>query len=118
MSFLYNSPRLMILIATMTLVVACTSSESPPELATDKAMESLVSTEWLSQHLDDPDLVVLDCTVHVEPGEGGGLHIESGRAAGTRTCFFQNPGHSFHGKNADYVVSSMRELEALLFDTE
>lgn len=26
-------------------------------------MDNLVSTEWLSQHLDDPDLVVVDCMV-------------------------------------------------------
>jgi thiosulfate/3-mercaptopyruvate sulfurtransferase len=43
-------------------------------------MDSLVSTEWLSEHLDDPDLVVLDCTVLVMPDEKGGLHIVSGRA--------------------------------------
>jgi 3-mercaptopyruvate sulfurtransferase SseA len=34
-------------------------------------MDTLVTTDWLSQHLDDPDLVVLDCTVcmcHSGPG--------------------------------------------------
>lgn len=29
-------------------------------------MELLFSTDWLSQHLDDADLVVLDCSVHTE----------------------------------------------------
>lgn len=29
-------------------------------------MDMLVSTEWLSRHLGDPDLVVLDCTVLTE----------------------------------------------------
>jgi thiosulfate/3-mercaptopyruvate sulfurtransferase len=42
-------------------------------------MDTLVTTEWLSQHLDDPDLVVLDCTVRVEMKEGGGFQILSGR---------------------------------------
>jgi len=44
-------------------------------------METLVSTAWLSEHLDDADLVVLDCTVNQQPEEGGGFHNVSGRAA-------------------------------------
>jgi thiosulfate/3-mercaptopyruvate sulfurtransferase len=43
-------------------------------------MKSLVITEWLSHHLDDPDLVVLDCTVVTEPEPDGGFHNVSGRA--------------------------------------
>jgi len=34
-------------------------------------MESMVSTAWLEKHLDDPDLVVLDCTNLAEPGPNG-----------------------------------------------
>jgi thiosulfate/3-mercaptopyruvate sulfurtransferase len=29
--------------------------------------EYLVTTEWLAQHLDDPDVLVLDCTTHLIP---------------------------------------------------
>jgi thiosulfate/3-mercaptopyruvate sulfurtransferase len=43
-------------------------------------MESLVTAEWLSEHLEDPDLVVLDCTVRVDMEEGGGFQVSSGRA--------------------------------------
>lgn len=43
-------------------------------------MDSLVSTEWLSQHLGDPDLVILDCSVYQESDEGGGFHNVSGRS--------------------------------------
>ena len=43
-------------------------------------MDTLVSTAWLSDHLDDADLVVLDCTVNQQPAEGGGFHNVSGRA--------------------------------------
>ena len=43
-------------------------------------MDTLVSAEWLSQHLDDPDLVLLDCTVCTIPEEDGGFHNISGRA--------------------------------------
>ncbi len=42
-------------------------------------MDTLVSTEWLNQHLDEPDLVLLDCTVYQEPEKGGGFHNVSGR---------------------------------------
>ena len=37
-------------------------------------------TDWLSQHLDDPDLVVLDCTVRTEDEDDGGFRNISGRA--------------------------------------
>lgn len=42
-------------------------------------MDLLVSTEWVADHLDDPDLVVLDCTVWLKPAEGGGMRSISGR---------------------------------------
>ncbi len=44
------------------------------------SMDTLVTTAWLGEHLDDPDLVVLDCTVQVTPDAGGTLRSESGRA--------------------------------------
>lgn len=43
-------------------------------------MDTLVTTEWLSQHLADPDLVLLDCTVYQQPEDNGGFHNVSGRA--------------------------------------
>lgn len=42
-------------------------------------MDTLVSTEWLSRHLEDPDLVLLDCTVTTVPHEDGGFHNVSAR---------------------------------------
>jgi thiosulfate/3-mercaptopyruvate sulfurtransferase len=68
------SRKLFVLIAALVLVTGCASSNSQP----DATMDSLVTAEWLSQHLDDPDLVVLDCSVSVKPGEDG-IQIESGR---------------------------------------
>lgn len=44
-------------------------------------MDTLVSTDWLADHLGQPDLVVLDCTVNLRPLDGGGMEVESGRAA-------------------------------------
>ncbi len=43
-------------------------------------MDTLVTTEWLSQHLDDPNLVLLDCTVNQVPEDDGSFHNVSGRA--------------------------------------
>ena len=34
-------------------------------------MDTLVSTDWLSQYLEDPDLVVLDCMVHTDQTSDG-----------------------------------------------
>jgi thiosulfate/3-mercaptopyruvate sulfurtransferase len=42
-------------------------------------MDTLVSADWLNRHLDDPNLVVLDCTVTVEADEEGGLRVLNGR---------------------------------------
>jgi thiosulfate/3-mercaptopyruvate sulfurtransferase len=43
-------------------------------------MGTLVTTEWLSQHLDDADLVVLDCTVRMVPNEDGSVQSVSGQS--------------------------------------
>jgi len=42
-------------------------------------MDTLVTTEWLNQHLDDPDLVLFDCSVCTLPEDDGGFHNVSGR---------------------------------------
>ncbi len=41
-------------------------------------MDHLVSTDWLAEHLADPDLVVLDATVHLRMGDAG-FEAVSGR---------------------------------------
>lgn len=43
-------------------------------------METLVTTDWLSRHLGDPDLVVLDCTVHTDMTDDGSPLNKSGEA--------------------------------------
>jgi thiosulfate/3-mercaptopyruvate sulfurtransferase len=57
-------------------MAACTVSGALP----NEKMGTLVSAEWLSQHLNDPNLVVLDCTVLVEPNDDGSVRVVSGRA--------------------------------------
>lgn len=41
---------------------------------------AIVSTEWLAEHLNHPDLRVLDATVHLTPAAGGGMQMTSGKA--------------------------------------
>ncbi len=49
------------------------------QLIEENPMDSLVSTRWLEKHLKDGDLVILDCTVHSEVDEKGGITNISGR---------------------------------------
>lgn len=42
--------------------------------------DTLATTAWLADHLDDPGLRLLDATVHLRPSERGPYRIESGRA--------------------------------------
>lgn len=42
--------------------------------------KGLVSTDWLAQHLKDPDLRLFDVTVHLRPATPGPYRIESGLA--------------------------------------
>jgi len=68
------------LIAAMALMSACTTLKIQPDvtIGVDATMGTLVTTKWLSQHLNDPDLVVLDCTVRVEMDEVSGFRSVSG----------------------------------------
>ena len=82
-------PRMKHLIGLMALLVvvpfmtACSETDGPTVSVdpTTEAMDSLVTVEWLSQHLGDPDLVILDSTVHVVPDGDGSFQSESGRAS-------------------------------------
>jgi len=87
MSISLNARRRWILTAFLALGIGCggVQTESEPAAAQDVApapapIDALVTTEWLSEHLDDPDLVVLDCTVTVQQKEDGTVDIVNGRA--------------------------------------
>jgi len=41
--------------------------------------EYLVETEWLAQHLDDPDVLVFDCTTHLIPDPKVTYQVKPGR---------------------------------------
>jgi len=67
------------LFVVLVLIVACSPSENHAGVAADTTMDSLVTVEWLNEHLNDPDLVVLDCSVLVQPTGNGGFDSVSGR---------------------------------------
>jgi thiosulfate/3-mercaptopyruvate sulfurtransferase len=81
-----SSQKVFVLFAALAFMFGCAGPQSQPDVILSQGAsppkpmpDTLVTAEWLSEHLDDPDLVVLDCTVSVEQGENG-LVIESGRA--------------------------------------
>lgn len=76
-------PRLTTLV-TMTVFMAFASvalAQDEVIQGVDVELGTLVTTEWLSEHLDDPDLVILDCTVLVTQSEDGSMQSSSGREA-------------------------------------
>ena len=57
-------------------------------------MDSLVTVEWLSEHLADPALVVLDCSVHVGPdfhGVNGRAEYDEGHIPGAGFADLMGP---------------------------
>jgi thiosulfate/3-mercaptopyruvate sulfurtransferase len=68
-------------VAGLFVLGACSESTTPgPNSEALVPMpDTLVSAEWLEQHLGDPDLVVLDVTVIVEPDAAGNLRSVNGR---------------------------------------
>lgn len=72
-----DTRTLLLSVALFALGTAC----SAPVEEVEPPFDTLVSTQWLSENLDDPDLVVLDCTVLMKMDESGGFTASSGRAA-------------------------------------
>ena len=75
---LANNPSkaLFALIATF---VAISSTAKAQE--SDPTMDSLVTATWLNEHINDPDVVILDCSVTVESDGNGGFRTVNGRKA-------------------------------------
>ena len=81
------SRRIVAVIAAVALTAGCGVTQSESEVSAAKpvehqapAIDSLVTAGWLSEHLDEADLVVLDCTVMVEQAEDGSMQVVNGRA--------------------------------------
>lgn len=56
------------------------AAKSDSSTGVDPELGSLVTTEWLNEHLDDPDLVILDCSFLVTLDDDGSLQSISGRS--------------------------------------
>ena len=72
----------LLVLAALAVQLGCTAEQTPESAATEplEEMDTLVSAEWLMDHLGDPDLVVLDATVLVEQDGTGNFISKNGRA--------------------------------------
>lgn len=77
--FFHRTSLIFGLTAALAMLSACSDHQDQGDIV-DSTMDSLVSAEWLMEHLDDPNLVVLDATVMVESDGSGGLRAVNGRA--------------------------------------
>jgi thiosulfate/3-mercaptopyruvate sulfurtransferase len=70
-------------LAGLAALGGCSEGPTPPQDGDQAtpAMDTLVSAQWLMEHIGDPDLVVLDATVIIEPDASGNLQAVNGRAA-------------------------------------
>ena len=68
-------------IAVLAALAGCADTQdSESTVAAAPEMDTLVSAQWLKEHIDDPDLVVLDATVIVESDGAGNMRSVNGRA--------------------------------------
>ncbi len=70
-----------LVLAGLAIIGGC-SDTSNTESTIDEpvpAMDTLVGAEWLMEHIDDPDVVVLDATVIVESDAAGNMNLLNGR---------------------------------------
>jgi len=70
----------------------------------DPELGTLVTTAWLNEHLNDPDLVILDCSVLIKPSEDGGMQSISGRTS-------YDEGHIPNAGFAD-LITDMSDTES------
>jgi thiosulfate/3-mercaptopyruvate sulfurtransferase len=62
-------------------MLAAWSNSLAEEQGSAPTMDTLVSAAWLEENLGNPDLVILDCTVVIEPDGSGGMRSVNGRAS-------------------------------------
>jgi thiosulfate/3-mercaptopyruvate sulfurtransferase len=72
-------------------------------------MEALVSTEWLAEHLGEPDLVVIDSSWHM-PASGRTGRDEYLQAHIPAARFFDIDAVSDHGNPAPHMLPSAQEF--------
>ena len=83
MRFQHPKQVFLSLIVLLVFIGACSDSSKQPDSKTALVakMDLLVSTQWLSEHLNDPDLVVLDTTVIISLDKTGKYKSSTGRHA-------------------------------------
>jgi len=75
-------PKLFFSLLTLLILVnGCSDQSTSPNTKNEPVpkMDSLVTTQWLSEHLNDPDLVVLDSSVFIQFDEKGNMSAISGQ---------------------------------------
>lgn len=79
----YRLTRLIIFGMALTMLTACSLPDVRPAVTGDveAPVETLVGAAWLREHLDDPDLVVVDATVLIEADEYGNPKSVNGGAS-------------------------------------
>lgn len=77
-NFRYTALLAMLVLLGLNLYAA---AKPEKDTGVDAEFDTLVTTQWLSEHLDDPDLVVLDCSFLVTQGEDGSMQSISGRSS-------------------------------------
>ena len=72
-----------VIFSGISILVGCSEAPAPEEAPAEPLprINSLVSAEWLKEHLGDPDLVVLDATVVIESDAAGNFQSVNGRAS-------------------------------------
>jgi len=81
MEIIHITAKQLFRVSVVLLFSICTALNvhAGETIGVDPELGTLVTAEWLNQHLDDQDLVILDCTVKVEFTEDGGMRSVSGR---------------------------------------
>ena len=105
----------LLILAVLAFINAC-SHNTHKKTALAK-IDSLVSTQWLSEHLNDKNLVVLDTTVIVKMDDKGGFSNISGRdeynAGHIPTAGFADLKENLSATNThlDFVMPSAQQFQ-------
>jgi thiosulfate/3-mercaptopyruvate sulfurtransferase len=76
-------------------------------------MDLIVSTQWLADHLADPDLVLIDASWHMPAtGRNGAVEFEAGHIPGAG--FFDLDGVSDHSTSLPHMLPSSEDFAAAM----
>lgn len=71
----------LLVVLAFTTTASASSKKADDKKAPTEKVQLLVSTKWLTEHLNDPDLIILDTTVIVRPDKSGKYLSSTGRPA-------------------------------------